>query len=314
MGMVGSGACVGSTKNKMAISLAGAIRVPAHHRRFSLHGFDVAALDRVSVNQIVSSNAKCHVDLADAVRRRARLGTFRSGMARHSRSGPRFRARIAAGVHTLAMDRAVAGSPRIYPSVLDGQLVRIRKPLSATHRNGIGLRAGRSSGAYCWMLMARAHARSATQMGADLARACARARDDANRGPVSVEFPMAAFFPFNSGDLCGGSTASLARDEPSRMLSRWPGSATPATTAIVLVLLTTIAMSVLRTAGLYAFPLTWIFLGLATLWCLLEFILRDSAFRGWTPAVITFWGAPYDISLHPAKLWCSEIQSLARVG
>jgi hypothetical protein len=69
---------------------------------------------------------------------------------------------------------------------------------------------------------------------------------------------------------------------------RWPGSAIPATTAIALVVLTAIAMSVLHTGGAYAFPLTWIFLGLATLWCLLEFILRDSAFREWTPAVITF--------------------------
>jgi hypothetical protein len=66
---------------------------------------------------------------------------------------------------------------------------------------------------------------------------------------------------------------------------RWPGSAT---TAIALVFLTTIAMSVLHTGGAYAFPLSWIFLGLATLWCLSEFILRDSAFREWTPAVITF--------------------------
>jgi hypothetical protein len=66
---------------------------------------------------------------------------------------------------------------------------------------------------------------------------------------------------------------------------RWPGSAT---TAIALVVLTTIAVSVLHTGGAYAFPLTWIFVGLATLWCLLEFILRDSAFREWTPAVITF--------------------------
>jgi hypothetical protein len=65
---------------------------------------------------------------------------------------------------------------------------------------------------------------------------------------------------------------------------QWPGSATP----IVLVLLTTIAMSVLRTAGPYAFALTWIFLGLATLWCLLEFILRDSAFRDWAAVSVTF--------------------------
>jgi hypothetical protein len=63
---------------------------------------------------------------------------------------------------------------------------------------------------------------------------------------------------------------------------------TPATTAIALVVLTTIAMSVLRTAGPYAFPLTWIFLGLAAIWCLLEFALRHSPFRELTSVVITF--------------------------
>src|SRR5918996_4582849 len=52
---------------------------------------------------------------------------------------------------------------------------------------------------------------------------------------------------------------------------QWPGSATPATTAVALVVLTAIAMAVLRTSGRYAFPLTWIFLGLAVLWCFLEF-------------------------------------------
>src|SRR4029453_6301820 len=69
---------------------------------------------------------------------------------------------------------------------------------------------------------------------------------------------------------------------------RWPASPTPATTAIALVVLTIIAMSALRTGGPYSFPLTWIFLGLVTLWCLLEFILRDSAFRDWVPVSVTF--------------------------
>ena len=72
---------------------------------------------------------------------------------------------------------------------------------------------------------------------------------------------------------------------------RWPGSAIAATTAIALVVLTAIAMSVLHTGGAYAFPLAWIFLGLVTLWCLLEFILRDSAFREWTPASDHLFGA-----------------------
>jgi hypothetical protein len=63
---------------------------------------------------------------------------------------------------------------------------------------------------------------------------------------------------------------------------------TPAITAVAIVILTAAAMLAFHTNGSYAFPLTWIFVGLGTLWCLLEFILRHSGFHGWTPAVITF--------------------------
>lgn len=66
------------------------------------------------------------------------------------------------------------------------------------------------------------------------------------------------------------------------------GKLTPAITAVAIVVLTAAAMLAFHTNGSYAFPLTWIFLGLGTLWCLLEFILRHSGFHGWTPAVITF--------------------------
>ena len=66
-----------------------------------------------------------------------------------------------------------------------------------------------------------------------------------------------------------------------------PGSPTPAAAFLALVTFA-IAMSILRTDGPYAFPLTWIFLALATLWWLLEFILRDSAFRDWAPVSVTF--------------------------
>ncbi|PYJ77119.1 MAG: hypothetical protein DME77_04040 [Verrucomicrobia bacterium] len=66
------------------------------------------------------------------------------------------------------------------------------------------------------------------------------------------------------------------------------GSAIPATAALALVVLTAIAMSILRAAGSYAFPLTWIFLGFAVIWCLSELFLRDFEFQKWTPAVITF--------------------------
>ena len=69
---------------------------------------------------------------------------------------------------------------------------------------------------------------------------------------------------------------------------RWPGSTTPAATGLVLVVLTAVTMSIFGTAASYAFPLTWIFLGLAAFWCFLEYSLRDSGFHGWTPPAITF--------------------------
>ena len=47
--MVGSEAGIGSTTNEMAIPLAGAIRLSRRDGRIPLHGFDVAALDRVVV-------------------------------------------------------------------------------------------------------------------------------------------------------------------------------------------------------------------------------------------------------------------------
>ena len=66
------------------------------------------------------------------------------------------------------------------------------------------------------------------------------------------------------------------------------GSPVPATTALGLTAITAIAMLILRTTGSYAFPLTWIFLGLAAIWCLSTFLLCDSEFRKWPPMIITF--------------------------
>jgi hypothetical protein len=67
-----------------------------------------------------------------------------------------------------------------------------------------------------------------------------------------------------------------------------PGSASPATAALALVVLTTVAAFIFHTAGSDGFPLTWIFLGLASVWLCLDFALRDSEFRAWLPAAITF--------------------------
>jgi hypothetical protein len=47
-------------------------------------------------------------------------------------------------------------------------------------------------------------------------------------------------------------------------------------------------MSILNRGGQYAFPLTWIFLGLSALWFLLDVFFRNSELREWTPAAIAF--------------------------
>ena len=67
-----------------------------------------------------------------------------------------------------------------------------------------------------------------------------------------------------------------------------PGSSIAATAALVLTAGTAIAMLMLRTSGSYAFPLTWIFLGLAVFWYLWEIALRDSELQKWAPVAITF--------------------------
>src|SRR5438094_27892 len=67
-----------------------------------------------------------------------------------------------------------------------------------------------------------------------------------------------------------------------------PGSPTPATAALGLAVLIGVAALTFHMGGAYAFPVTWIVIGLATVWVCLEFFLRSSDSRSWTPAVITF--------------------------
>jgi hypothetical protein len=67
-----------------------------------------------------------------------------------------------------------------------------------------------------------------------------------------------------------------------------PRLATTAITALVITAFTVIAMLVLGTAGSNALPLTWIFLGLAAIWCFWEMLLRDLEFQKWAPVIVTF--------------------------
>ena len=45
-----------------------------------------------------------------------------------------------------------------------------------------------------------------------------------------------------------------------------------------LVVLTSVAALIFHTTGTYAFPLTWILIGLAAVWICFEFLLRSSEF------------------------------------
>ena len=77
--------------------------------------------------------------------------------------------------------------------------------------------------------------------------------------------------------ICAGEALQMA-----------PRSTTVATTALGLVVLTAIAMLLLRASGQYAFFFVWIFIALAAGWSFSENVLRDSEFRRWIPVSVTF--------------------------
>ena len=64
--------------------------------------------------------------------------------------------------------------------------------------------------------------------------------------------------------------------------------ATAATTALLLVGVSAITMSILRTNGDHAFPLTWILIALAGIWAATEIFVRSESLKDWMPAGITF--------------------------
>ena len=65
--------------------------------------------------------------------------------------------------------------------------------------------------------------------------------------------------------------------------------AQPGFVALVLVGIIAVAMRLFQFEGTYAFPLTWIFLGVALVWSAIEFARpRSTLFRDWTPAAVGF--------------------------
>ena len=81
MGVVGRGTRSGFAANKMAMPLAGAIRLSARYGGISLHGFNAAAPHCVVVDQVTGSNSQHFLDSAAAHRRSARFWPFRARVA-----------------------------------------------------------------------------------------------------------------------------------------------------------------------------------------------------------------------------------------
>jgi hypothetical protein len=67
-----------------------------------------------------------------------------------------------------------------------------------------------------------------------------------------------------------------------------PNAFGAATTALALVVLTAITMSILHLGGAYAYPLIWIFLAISVAWIVWEVFVRLESMRKWAPACITF--------------------------
>ena len=74
----------------------------------------------------------------------------------------------------------------------------------------------------------------------------------------------------------------------AQVLQLKPGARTAATTALALVVLTTVAGLIFHTTDSHAFPVTWIFFGLASIWVCLVLLLRRSNSQLWAPVAITF--------------------------
>jgi hypothetical protein len=77
--------------------------------------------------------------------------------------------------------------------------------------------------------------------------------------------------------ICAAEALRLRLDSP-----------VPATAALGIVVLTAVLAWIFHTTGPYAFPLTWILIGLAAVWFFLEFLLRVLSVRQWAPVAITF--------------------------
>ena len=122
LGVVGGGTCAEFAKIELAISLAGAVRLPARDRRFSLHGFNAASSHCMAVYQITGPNSQRFLDSAATHWRGARFRPFRARMAGSSCSGSGFRSRVAIVRSALAVARSARSPTGTDFAVVDSEL------------------------------------------------------------------------------------------------------------------------------------------------------------------------------------------------
>ena len=85
--------------------------------------------------------------------------------------------------------------------------------------------------------------------------------------------------------LCAAEAlrVSLPESATAATVARFPG-----VLGLCLVAIVAVAMKIFHLEGEYAFPLTWIFLGLAALWAVSDVVARNSQLGMWTPTFIAF--------------------------
>lgn len=82
---------------------------------------------------------------------------------------------------------------------------------------------------------------------------------------------------------------AICAAEALRILPRSaPNAFGAATTALALVVLTAITMSILHVGGTRPYPLIWIFLAIAAVWIVWEFFVQRDPMRKWAPACVSF--------------------------
>src|ERR1700682_43922 len=128
----------------MALSLAGAVRVPGRHRRFSLHGFDARVGGGLAWNQVVRPNAKASFGLTTAVWDIARVRSRRARVARALGLRPQFGARGAGQRGTFAMAGFRRCAPGFHSPELDRELGRFFLAPHPAHGDRTGQRPGRA--------------------------------------------------------------------------------------------------------------------------------------------------------------------------